>query len=126
MRADGKIIERLPIVFYEKSGPPKKFYTEVEEFKNLHCLKPSKSGKMSTETVLEWIEQAFLPNAGDDRCLIIDSWTGYNALSENEMVLNHNLGLVTIPPGATAELQPADIFFNRTVKFFCSLIFIIA
>lgn len=46
LRADGTIMDKLPIVLYLPAGEPKKLKMEVEQYHNLHVYS-SKSGRLS-------------------------------------------------------------------------------
>lgn len=60
---------------------------------------------MGKEIAKQWMTEIFLPTVESDSILIIDAWNGYKEMKE-------------IPAGSTAEIQPADVFFNRTFKHF--------
>ena len=93
----------------------------------------TKSGKMDTPIAIEWLKtvklsilvlllicliQDFLPNAGKDSCLIIDAWTGFARMMQIPEVKKSNLTIYQLPKGSTPILQPADVFYNRTLKHF--------
>lgn len=71
---------------------------------------------------ISWMEIVFLPMVEMDSCLFIDSWDGFKKMLEKFRINEKNLRFEVLPPGSTEELQPADVYFNRTLKQFIRLI----
>ncbi|KAI1702268.1 DDE superfamily endonuclease domain-containing protein [Ditylenchus destructor] len=109
LRADGILPQKLPVVLYEPAGAPQKWDDEVSEFENLRCFW-TKSGWMNAKIAKDWLLRDFLPEIEVDCVLVLDAWKGFkqgiDALKGNEK----NLKIITLPPGSTSVLQPADEF----------------
>lgn len=72
MRADGTLIDKLPIVLYEPTGSPQKFQDEVAPFRNIQNILDSfwlDGFKYSYS-----MDEIFFPPIKNN---IIDSWKGY-------------------------------------------------
>ncbi|KAK0415319.1 hypothetical protein QR680_011886 [Steinernema hermaphroditum] len=111
--ASGKL--QLPmLVCFREPKPPKKFASEMEEFKYLKCVH-SKCGMMTSALFIDWLNRVFIPNGGKESVLLLDSWTGYKKPMEES---GREVEFMVIPEKMTGELQPLDIFFNRQFKAF--------
>uniref|UniRef100_A0A914YV56 HTH CENPB-type domain-containing protein n=1 Tax=Panagrolaimus superbus TaxID=310955 RepID=A0A914YV56_9BILA len=110
--AAGKLMLPVYIVFYETKRP-NCFDEDLQDFKYIKAAS-STSGNMSSVLVKDWFDTVFMPQAMDDSLLLIDSWTGYLKVFQNQPNLNYKI----IPPKTTGELQPLDVFFNRQLKAF--------
>lgn len=117
MCASGKLSPKLPVVLYEPADMPKKAKEEIPNYLNLEIYW-SKSGLMGSEIAKLWMKNVFLRMVKNDSVLIIDSWTGYKQMMEMQQNAAKKLKIVTLPPGSTSDLQPADVYFNRTFKNF--------
>ena len=117
INASGKLAPKLPVVLYEPAGLPKRVREAIEEYQNLKVYS-SKSGLMGSEIAKQWMGEVFLNFIEDDSLLIIDSWTGYKQMLQMPEIEAKRLKIITLPPGSTSQLQPADVYFNRTFKNF--------
>lgn len=117
LNASGRLPERLPIVLYEPAGVPKNFDQQITPYQNLHVYH-TKSGWMTKEIAKNWMSTIFLPMVENGSVLILDSWKGFNEMKTMPELQNKNLHIFTLPEGTTSVLQPADVFFNRTLKHF--------
>lgn len=121
LNASGFLTQKLPVVLYEPTGIPQNFQAEMNRFQNLHAYW-SKSGWMGKEIAKQWMREIFLPMVEPNSVLIIDSWKGYKEMTQMPELKTKNLRIEILPPGSTSQLQPADVFFNRTFKHFIRLI----
>lgn len=119
LNSGGFLAPKLPIVLYEpgKQGPPQDFQAQVEEFANLHVYWSS-SGWMTSDIAVKWMVDIFLPMIENDSVLIIDAWKGFTEMKKHPELQAKNLSIHTLPEGSTSQLQPADVYFNRTFKHF--------
>lgn len=117
MCASGKLSPKLPVVLYEPAGMPKRAREHIPDYLNLQIYW-SKSGLMGSEIAKMWMDEVFLDMAEDESVLIIDSWSGYKQMMTMPQIAAKNLKIVTLPPGSTSVLQPADVYFNRPFKDF--------
>lgn len=121
LNASGFIPQKLPVVLFERTGVPQYFQTEIEKHDNL-VVYWSTSGWMGTEIAKKWMKDVFLPMVESNSILIIDSWNGFNEMKKMPELVAKNLQIETLPPGSTATLQPADVYYNRTFKNFIRLV----
>lgn len=117
--ADGQLKSPLLIVLQEPNG---KFGPIVEKSlyraENIVAV-ASKSGKMTSDLVIKWFKECFLPNTGEKSVLLLDSWTGqtekkFEAIDKANKVVN----VRTIPAGTTGLIQPLDVYTFRPWKNF--------
>lgn len=80
---------------------------------------PTKSGKMTKDTLTKWYSDVFFPNCGKKVLLFIDSWNGH----KDKEIMNKvkpddvELQLLIIPPGVTSICQPLDVYGFRCLSF---------
>ncbi|VDO68779.1 unnamed protein product [Heligmosomoides polygyrus] len=70
---------------------------------------------MTTQTVLAFFEHVFGPQMPDNCIVILDSWAGFSnhVAIQATIPRRKSLSIRTISPGATGQIQPADVgFFN--------------
>ncbi|KAF1746048.1 hypothetical protein GCK72_022499 [Caenorhabditis remanei] len=78
----------------------------------------TKSGMMTSDLAIEWLEKVFMPVVPKDSVLILDGWPGWKRMIEENTVNSKNLEFVVLPDGTTSKLQPLDLCFNRQLKNF--------
>ena len=121
--ADGSTPGPLQLCLQESTGSS--FGPRVKEsvqqfeasFSNI-MVSCSKSGKFGTENHKQYI-QTLMSDVSTDQevLLLIDSWSGQIGSDAKQLHNSYpNLTVMVIPPGATAELQPEDIFYFRQRK----------
>ena len=65
----------------------------------------------------QYIEQVIFPYTEGYPCaLLVDSYAAHFAPDVLEVADGHNVMLIKVPEGATAELQPLDVSFNSLFK----------
>lgn len=122
MCASGRLSPKLPVVLYEPSGMPQRAIEHLPDYNNLQIYW-STSGLMGKEIAKMWMKDVFLKMVKRDSVLIIDSWTGYKQMMDMSEISAKKLQIVTLPPGSTSVLQPADVYFNRPFKHFIRRVF---
>jgi len=86
--------------------------------KNIVAL-ASKSGKLTSDIAIKWFSDVFLPNAGTNSVLLLDSWTGQTKTKfDNIDRGNKSVKILTIPAGTTGLIQPLDVYGFRLWKNF--------
>ncbi|KAK0390281.1 hypothetical protein QR680_019389 [Steinernema hermaphroditum] len=90
--ASGEFQLPLLVCFQERKAP-KKFQEELREFSHLHCVH-STSGMMSSELMMDFLREVFLPNGGDHSVLFVDCWNGYE---KGKNQFRQNIEFVTFP-----------------------------
>ena len=79
----------------------------------------SKSGKLTKETVRDWLHYVYFSNLQDESVLILDSWGGQN---ENYLLITlperKKLEILVVPKGTTGFVQPLDVYGFRIWKCF--------
>ncbi|XP_071050604.1 uncharacterized protein [Onthophagus taurus] len=75
--ADGKLLSPLFIVLKEPSGSfgPRVANTMFKA-DNIYVL-ASKSGKLTSEHMKNWLQNVYFPNTGSKSLLLLDSWSGH-------------------------------------------------
>uniref|UniRef100_A0A914Q3J2 HTH CENPB-type domain-containing protein n=1 Tax=Panagrolaimus davidi TaxID=227884 RepID=A0A914Q3J2_9BILA len=115
--ADGKLILPAMVVFCEPKRPAC-FEQQLLPFKNIKAYS-TKSGLMTSQLGITWLQDIFKPNAGENPILMVDSWTGYQkAIEEDEGAVQMHI----LPPKSTSVAQPLDVYFNRPFKNFIRLL----
>lgn len=86
---------------------------------NLYVI-ATKSGKMTTATILDWFKNVYFKYGPRVSVLIVDSWNGYKdeAGIRAQKPRNNEFTMMIIPPHATPLIQPLDCHFNRHWKAF--------
>ncbi|KYN12147.1 hypothetical protein ALC57_15691 [Trachymyrmex cornetzi] len=112
--ASGELKSPLLIVLQESNG---KFDPVVEKTlykaNNIVAL-ASKSGKLTSDIAAKWFAEVFLPIAGENSVLLLDSWTGQTKSKfDNIDTGNRNVNIITIPPGTTGLIQSLDVYAFR-------------
>uniref|UniRef100_A0A914QHG6 OTU domain-containing protein n=1 Tax=Panagrolaimus davidi TaxID=227884 RepID=A0A914QHG6_9BILA len=111
--AAGELMLPVLVCFCEPKLP-KKFKKWMIPFKNIYAVQ-SKSGLMTSLIGIEWFENVFKPNAGEDPVLIVDSWNGYIKAFDQD---KDNIDFYILPPKSTSTEQPLDVYWNRPFKNF--------
>lgn len=80
----------------------------------------SSSGNITKKILKKWFLEVYLPNAGEDSVLLLDSLSTYRDRVEidREKPDDQDYTIITIPPGLTGHAQPLDVYFNRPYKHF--------
>ncbi|GFS43769.1 HTH CENPB-type domain-containing protein [Trichonephila inaurata madagascariensis] len=120
-----KVSEReiLPKVFVCLQEPTVKFGSKfVEEYsqkyKNI-IITSSKSGKLSTELHIDFLQDCLKPYVEKENfLLLVDSWRGQTKPEIYDEVFQDDYKLPTctlkiIPPKCTPIVQPCDVYFYR-------------
>jgi hypothetical protein len=115
--ASGKLAVPVLTCFYEPKGAPACFERDLLRFKNLRCCW-TKSGKVSSKIMVDWMKEDFLKMAPRRSILLLDSWSGFNQAKEIQEVKSKEINIITIPPKTTGIVQPCDVGFFRYVKAF--------
>lgn len=84
----------------------------------------SKSGKLTKVLVEQWLKDVYCKLVPDYSVLLLDSWTGQNEQNINASFPNDKVvNVKTIPKGATAFVQPLDVFGFRVWKQFVRFVY---
>lgn len=117
--ADGILKSPLLIVLQETSG---RFGPIIQKsmYKADNILVfATKSGKLTSDIVIKWFKNVFLPNGGKKSILCLDSWSGQTEKKfENIDKGNKEVKILTIPTGTTGFTQPLDVYVFRPWKNF--------
>lgn len=116
----GELIGPLFIILQESNGI---FGPIVQQnmFKHPEIYAvPTKSGKLTTERMLDWFQDIFFANVDSGCVLILDSFTTYRKDDEIDRIKPFGFDYIKeiIPAGGTGFCQPLDVGFNRTYKSF--------
>ncbi|XP_046473924.1 uncharacterized protein [Neodiprion pinetum] len=117
--ADGKLLSPLYLVLKEIG---RDFGPRVEKtlFKPTNVfVSASKSGKLTSDHLKQWLTEIYFANVGDNSALLIDSWSGH-CPEVVDAVTPPNKKIVSkiIPKGTTGQIQPLDVFGFRIWKNF--------
>ncbi|GFY70869.1 HTH CENPB-type domain-containing protein [Trichonephila inaurata madagascariensis] len=121
----------LPKVFVCLQEPTGKFGPRVQKiveeysqkYKNI-IITSSKSGKLSTELYIDFLQNCLKPYVEKENfLLLVDSWRGQTKPEIYDEVFQDDYKLPTctlkiIPPKCTPIVQPCDVYFYRQVKNF--------
>ena len=143
---DGRAIGRLLICLQERGGQfgPRvieQVRKQARDYGNIEVI-CSTSGKMTTESMKQWIFDVVLPETARiapieeeiqgapgpglqlpptawRRVLLTgDAWAGNTNGDVVDEMRRAGVELLRIPPGTTADLQPLDVDFFRQYKVF--------
>ena len=119
MSKAGKLGQRMFICFQEQTGTT--FGPRVQE--DIHDLLTvcsnvavacSKSGKFTKTLIRQWLDEIFLSDVNGNAVLILDAWKGQGPSAEMNAA---NVSIEYIPEGATKHVQPLDVFFSASIRY---------
>jgi Tc5 transposase-like protein/DDE superfamily endonuclease len=86
---------------------------------NIHVT-CSVSGKVTKSHMNYWAANVLQPSMKQSSLLLLDSWSGQTdqQIYKNAFTGSEQCEILQIPPKATGDIQPADVYFFRQWKFF--------
>jgi hypothetical protein len=119
----GDLAPKLLVILKEVQKPSANVWRKMFKSDNLY-IATSKSGKIDTQIMLDFIKNLFLPNSGARNLLLLDSCSSHKSSIWEDVVTQsgyeeEKLEIAYIPAGCTDELQPLDVYFFRAYKAVC-------
>ena len=65
-----------------------------------------------------FVQEVLLPNVPEHAMVLLDCWSGHNAVEGLEQEEGQDIEYRFVPPGTTGLCQPLDVYFFRTHKTF--------
>jgi len=122
----GKVLPHVFVCLQEPTGNfgprvKKSVDDYAQKYKNV-IITSSKSGKLTTELYIQFLNGCLKPYVGEQPfLLIIDSWGGQTNPELYDDIFQDNeksptCTIKVIPPKCTPLVQPCDVYFYRQVK----------